>query len=219
MPTDKCKCGSTDHRWTSHKSCPLRRICDTATGIDTSCDINASKSDDNVSEYQNYYNFKCSLSDKMVVESCACHKWDYPDYIRNRKRAMESSPTPGAWWTLPLEKMGLYSPKVPSQLVLSKIKDQSTPALESVIVPCNASTTEKVGSPTVLTPSFILGKKLEISVNCCSPSNTPVLPQIPRQSTPVVHISHTVSTVLKVDSHSICTPTSVDNMPEVDHQR
>uniref|UniRef100_A0A1X7TWI9 Uncharacterized protein n=1 Tax=Amphimedon queenslandica TaxID=400682 RepID=A0A1X7TWI9_AMPQE len=31
--TDKCKCGSTTHRRTSHKSCPLRRTCDTATGI------------------------------------------------------------------------------------------------------------------------------------------------------------------------------------------
>uniref|UniRef100_A0A1X7VD91 Uncharacterized protein n=1 Tax=Amphimedon queenslandica TaxID=400682 RepID=A0A1X7VD91_AMPQE len=106
--TDKCKCGSTYRRRMSHKSCPLRRTCDTTTGIDTSCDINASKSDDNVSEYQNYYNFECSLSDKMVVESCACHKWDYPGNARNRKRAMDSSPTPGAWWTPPLKKMGLY---------------------------------------------------------------------------------------------------------------
>uniref|UniRef100_A0A1X7TVQ8 Uncharacterized protein n=1 Tax=Amphimedon queenslandica TaxID=400682 RepID=A0A1X7TVQ8_AMPQE len=112
--------------------------------------------------------------------------------------------------------MGLYSPKVPSPLVLSKIKDQSTSALGSVTVPCNASTAEKVGSPSVSTPSFILGKKLKISVSkCCSPSNTPVLLQIPRQSTPVVHNSHTVSTVHKVGSHSICTQTSVDNMSEV----
>uniref|UniRef100_A0A1X7UQ68 Uncharacterized protein n=1 Tax=Amphimedon queenslandica TaxID=400682 RepID=A0A1X7UQ68_AMPQE len=218
--TDKCKCGSTDHR-TSHKICLLRRTCDTATGIDTSCDINASKSDDNVSEYDDdYYNFECSLSDKMVVESCACpnfpcHKWDCPDNVKNRKRPMDSSLTPGALWTPPLKKMGLYSSKVPSPLVLSKIKDQSTPALGSVIVPCNASTAEKVGFPTVSTPSFILGKKLEISVSkCCSPFNTPVLPQIPRQSTPMVHISHTVSTVHKVVSHSICTATSVDNMLE-----
>uniref|UniRef100_A0A1X7UCX7 Uncharacterized protein n=1 Tax=Amphimedon queenslandica TaxID=400682 RepID=A0A1X7UCX7_AMPQE len=220
--TDKCKCGSTDHRRTSHKSCPLRRTCDTATGIDTSCDINASKSDDNVSEYDHdCYDFECSLSDKTVVESCACpnfpcHKWDCPDNVRYRKRAMDSSLTPGALWTPPLKKMGLNSLKVPSPLVLSKVKDQSTPALGSVIVPCNASTAEKVGSATVSTPSFVLGKTLEMSVSkCCSTSNTLVLPQIPRQSTPVVHISHTVSTVHKVGSHSTCTPTSVDNMPEV----
>uniref|UniRef100_A0A1X7SXU9 OTU domain-containing protein n=1 Tax=Amphimedon queenslandica TaxID=400682 RepID=A0A1X7SXU9_AMPQE len=63
--TDKCKCGSTDHRRTSHKICPLRRTCDTATGIDTSCDINASKSDDNVSEYDDdCYDFECSLKTK-----------------------------------------------------------------------------------------------------------------------------------------------------------
>uniref|UniRef100_A0A1X7SIU3 Uncharacterized protein n=1 Tax=Amphimedon queenslandica TaxID=400682 RepID=A0A1X7SIU3_AMPQE len=120
--TDKCKCGSTDHRRTSHKSCPLRRTCDTATGIDTSCDINASKSDDNVSEYDDdCYDFECSLSDKTEVESCACpnfpcHKWDCPDNVRNRKRALDSSLTPGALWTPPLKKMDLYSPKVPSPL-------------------------------------------------------------------------------------------------------
>uniref|UniRef100_A0A1X7UDA9 Uncharacterized protein n=1 Tax=Amphimedon queenslandica TaxID=400682 RepID=A0A1X7UDA9_AMPQE len=63
--TDKCKCGSTDHRRTSHKSCRLRTTCDTATGIDTSCDINASKSDDNVSENDDdCYDFECSLMTK-----------------------------------------------------------------------------------------------------------------------------------------------------------
>uniref|UniRef100_A0A1X7UP45 Uncharacterized protein n=1 Tax=Amphimedon queenslandica TaxID=400682 RepID=A0A1X7UP45_AMPQE len=218
--TDKCKCGSTDHRRTSHKSCPLRRTYDTATGIDTSCDTNASKSDDNVSEYDNdYYDFECSLSDKMVVESCACpnfscYKWDCPDNVRNRKMAISSSLTPDAFSTPPLKKMGLYSPKVPSPLVLSIIKDQSTPVLGNVIVPCNASTAEKLGSPTVSTPSFILGKKLEIFVSkCCSPSNTAVLPQIARHC-PVVLISHTASAVHKVGSHSICTVTSVDNMLE-----
>ena len=46
--TDKCKFGSTDHRRISNKSSPLRRTCDRATGIDASCDIDASKSDDNV---------------------------------------------------------------------------------------------------------------------------------------------------------------------------
>uniref|UniRef100_A0A1X7VJQ5 Uncharacterized protein n=1 Tax=Amphimedon queenslandica TaxID=400682 RepID=A0A1X7VJQ5_AMPQE len=49
---------------------------------------------------------------------------------------------------------------------------------------------------------------LELSVlKCCSPSHTPILLQISRQSTPVVHISRTVSTVQKVLSHSICTLT------------
>uniref|UniRef100_A0A1X7UJI1 Uncharacterized protein n=1 Tax=Amphimedon queenslandica TaxID=400682 RepID=A0A1X7UJI1_AMPQE len=174
--TDKCKCSSTDHRRMSHKSCPLRRTCDIATAIDTSCAINASKSEDNVSEYDDdCYDFGCSLSDKMVVESCACpnfscHKWDCPDNVRNRKRAMDSSLTRSALWTPPLKKMGLYSPKVPTPLVLSKINDQSTPALGSVIVPCNASTAEKVGSATLSTPSFILGKTLEMYVSkCCSP--------------------------------------------------
>uniref|UniRef100_A0A1X7VJL3 Uncharacterized protein n=1 Tax=Amphimedon queenslandica TaxID=400682 RepID=A0A1X7VJL3_AMPQE len=145
--TDKCKCGSTYHKRTSHKSCPLKRTCHTATGLDISCDINASKSDDSVSEYDDYYDFECSLSDEMVVESCACynypsHKWDCPDNVKNRKRAMDSSLTSGALWIPPLKEMGLYSTKVPSQLVPSKIKDQSTPAFGSVIVLCNASTPE-----------------------------------------------------------------------------
>uniref|UniRef100_A0A1X7U0D6 Uncharacterized protein n=1 Tax=Amphimedon queenslandica TaxID=400682 RepID=A0A1X7U0D6_AMPQE len=114
---------------------------------DISCDINASKSDDNVSEYDDYYDFECSLSDEMVVESCACHNYpsqkrDCPDNVRNRKRAMHSSLTSGALWTPPLKEMGLYLTKVPSQLVLSKIRDQSTPALGSAIVLCNASTPE-----------------------------------------------------------------------------
>ena len=95
--TDKCKCGSTDHRRISHKSCPLRRACEPATGIDASCDIDASKSDDNVSENEDdHYDFESSLSDEMAVELCACpnfprHKWDCPDNVRNRKRAMNSS--------------------------------------------------------------------------------------------------------------------------------
>ena len=217
--TDKCKCGSTDHRRISHKSCPLRRTCDLATGIDASCDIDASKSDDNVSENEDdHYDFESSLSDEMAVESCACpnfrrHKWDCPDNVRNRKRAMNSSLTPaGAFWTPPLKKVGLYSPKVPSPLVVSKVKGQSTPALGSVIVPYNASTVKKMGSPTVSTPSFILGKKLELSVlKSCSPSNTRVLPKIPQQSTPFGPISQAVSSVRKVG----CTPTSVPKMPEV----
>ena len=55
----------------------------------------------------------------MAVESCACpnfplHKWDCPDNVKNRKRAMDGSLTPaGAFWTPPLKKVGLYSPKVP----------------------------------------------------------------------------------------------------------
>uniref|UniRef100_A0A1X7UJ64 Uncharacterized protein n=1 Tax=Amphimedon queenslandica TaxID=400682 RepID=A0A1X7UJ64_AMPQE len=53
--TDKCKCRSTDHSRTSNKSCPQSRTCHTATGIDTSCDIDASKCDDNVSEYYDDY--------------------------------------------------------------------------------------------------------------------------------------------------------------------
>ena len=221
--TDNCKCGSTDHRRTSHKSCPLRRTCDPATGIDASCDIDASISDDNVSENEDdHYDFESSLSDEMAVESCACpnfphHKWDCPDNVRNRKRARDSSLTPaGAFWTPPLKKVCLYSPKVPSPLVLSKVKGQSTPAVGSVIVPYNASTVEKMGSPTVSTPSFILGKKLELSVlKCCSPSNTPVIPKIPQQSTPFGPISQAVSSVHKVGSHSIYTPTTVHKMPEV----
>ena len=82
----------------------------------------------------------------------------------------------------------------------------------SVIVPYNASTVEKMGSPTVSTPSFILGKKLELSVlKCCSPSNTRVLPEISQQSTPFGPISQAVSSVHEVG----CTPTSVPKMPEV----
>ena len=42
---EKCKCGSIDHRRTSHKRRPLRRTRDTATGVDTSSDDNVSKSD------------------------------------------------------------------------------------------------------------------------------------------------------------------------------
>uniref|UniRef100_A0A1X7TRH6 Uncharacterized protein n=1 Tax=Amphimedon queenslandica TaxID=400682 RepID=A0A1X7TRH6_AMPQE len=169
--TDKWKCGSTDHRRTSHKSCSLSRTCDTATGIDTSCDINTSKCDDNISEYyDDDYDFESSLSNEMVVESCAypnfpCYKRNCPDNVRNRKSAIDSSLTPaGALWTPPLKKIGLYLPSVPSPLVLSKVIDQSTPALGSVIVPCNASTAEKVGSPTVFNLSFVLGKMLDISV-------------------------------------------------------
>ena len=58
----------------------------------------------------------------MALESCACpnfprHKWDFPDNVRNRKRAMNSSLTPaGAFWTPRLKKVGLYSP---SPLVVS----------------------------------------------------------------------------------------------------
>uniref|UniRef100_A0A1X7TE46 Uncharacterized protein n=1 Tax=Amphimedon queenslandica TaxID=400682 RepID=A0A1X7TE46_AMPQE len=124
--TDKCQCGSTDCRRTSHNSCPQRRTCGTVTGIDISSHINALKSDDNVSEYDNdYHDFECSLKDEMVVELCACpnfasHKQDCPDNVKNRKWVIYSSLTPaGALWTT-LTKMCLYSPKVPSLLVAKR---------------------------------------------------------------------------------------------------
>ena len=65
--------------------------CDPATGIDASCDIAASKSDDNVSENEDdHYDFESSLSDEMAADSCACpnfprHKWDN---VRNRRKGL-----------------------------------------------------------------------------------------------------------------------------------
>ena len=164
----KCKCGSTDHMRTSHKSCPLRRACDTATGVDTSSDDNVSKSDN---EQLDYDDLESSLSDDMVVESCICPNYPChksPENIRNMKRAMNGSVTPvGASWTPPLKKVDASLTKCPSPLNISQVKHQSTPTIGGVIVPYNASTGVKVGSPTVCTPSSIHHKKLKLCLIKC----------------------------------------------------
>ena len=100
----KCKCGSTDHKRTNHRLCPLNNVLSGRKAIDEApANDDIASSDENVSETDSelldYDDVQSAGSDDVDVYSCTCpnyprHKWYCPDNVRNRKRANDGSLTP-----------------------------------------------------------------------------------------------------------------------------
>ena len=97
----KCKCGSTYHKRTNHRLCPLNNVLSGRKAIDeappnddiASSDENVSESDSKLLDYDDV---QSAGSDDVDVYLCTCpkyprHKWYCPDNVRNRKRANDGS--------------------------------------------------------------------------------------------------------------------------------
>ena len=163
-PIRKCKCGSTDHKRTIHKSCPLNN--NAFEDIDPATEDDVSSVSEPDSEPLDYDDVESE------DESCSCpnyprHRWDCPDNVRNRKRA-SATPSRTLWTrraspqvnkkqsttsvnvstlqTPPLKKMNLSLIKCPSPLIVSQ---QSTPACKH-----NDSTAKKVDFQSCACPNY-----------------------------------------------------------------
>uniref|UniRef100_A0A1X7VTM0 SWIM-type domain-containing protein n=1 Tax=Amphimedon queenslandica TaxID=400682 RepID=A0A1X7VTM0_AMPQE len=104
-PIEKCKCGSTDHKRTTHKNCRLRKVLYGERKSDPApaSDVIITSSDDCHSESdfeQLHYHYEDSADgDDLNVYLCTCpnyprHKWYCPHNVRNRKKANDGCVTP-----------------------------------------------------------------------------------------------------------------------------
>ena len=200
-PIKKCKCGSTDHKRTTHKSCPLRsafygeRKSDPAPASDvivTSSDECLSESD---SEQLDYDYEESTDSDDLGVHPCTCpnyprHKWYCPDNVRNRKRANDGCVTPsGTSWPLSRDNNTHSTPA----LDVTPSGTLWTPPLKRDLVRCSSpsllsqdkgqSTPATIASPlsTLLTTPL---KPISLAlVRCPTPSH------VRGQGTPAVNVT------------------------------
>ena len=224
----KCKCGSTDHKRTNHRSCPLnngRKTIDEAPANDdmiASSDENVSETD---SELLDYDDVQSAGSDDVDLYSCTCpnyprHKWYCPDNVRNRKRANDGSITPS--------RSKRNQP--PLSLLPSQDNiEQSTPAvnvtpsgtfwtpplrsMDLTVVKCHSPLSlsqyrKEQGTPAVnVTPSSNLLlpslRAMNLTLVKCP---SPLIPsQVRCQSTPAVNVSLNDSTAQNVNSSTACT--------------
>ena len=200
-PIKKCKCGSTDHKRTTHKSCPLRsafygeRKSDPAPASDvmlTSTDECLSESD---SEQLDYDYEESTDSDDLGIHPCTCpnyprHKWHCPDNVRNRKRANDGCVTPsGTSWPLSRDNNTHSTPA----LDVTPSGTLWTPPLKRDLVRCSSplllsqdkgrSTPATIACPlsTLLTTPL---KPISLaSVKCPTPSH------VRGQGTPAVNVT------------------------------
>ena len=199
-PIKKCKCGSTDHKRTTHKSCPLRsafygeRKSDPAPASDvmlTSTDECLSESD---SEQLDYDYEESTDSDDLGIHPCTCpnyphHKWHCPDNVRNRKRANDGCVTPsGTSWPLSRDNNTHSTPA----LDVTPSGTLWTPPLKRDLVRCSSpllsqdkgqSTPATIACPlsTLLTTPL---KPISLAlVNCPTPSH------VRGQGTPAVNVT------------------------------